>query len=445
MVKDMTSGREWQVILFFTLPIIGSHLLQALYNLADALIVANAAGASALGAIGLTGSMNWLLLTVSVGLGAGVNIVTAQYYGAKRYGDIQASIGAAYVLSLSVSAVIAILCFFLARPLIFGFLAAPPGMREMSLYYFRICASGGIVFQMLYNVTYGILRAYGDSRGGLLFLLFGTTLNVCLDLLLVAFFRFGVAGAAVATVISQACCAAASMIYLRGYFPELRPRLSAGRKERLRARTIIRVSIPIIAQSAVFAMGFTVMQRFVNSFGPPSIEGYAAMGKLEELAHIPSNSFKTAVSSFVGQNVGAKKFDRARNGYMAAMKISAAITVALAIAVALFSKPMLGMFGISGESMRRGWEHLMLLMIFMPFAMTSNITSGFLQGAGDVTVPAAASLANLCVRLGATWLMARTFIDFRSVYFSMPPAWMTGCLIIVLRYRSGRWRAAGIT
>ena len=443
MERNMTQGSEWRAIILFSLPIMGSNLLQVCYNLADTLIVGNFAGPAALGAVGLTGSMVWLLLTFCIGIGTGTSIVIAQYYGAGRPHDIRISVGAAYTLSLIVSLLLTVPCFVFAKPLIWGVLGAPPEMRQMSVLYFCICA-GGIVFQMLYNVTYGILRAHGDSRGGLLFLFVAAVLNVALDLLFVISFGWGVAGAAFATVLAQLGCAVVSMFYLVRKFPRLKPWFSLKKTVLVKMRTIVRVSVPIIAQSAILSIGFTILQRLVNSFGSASIEGYAAMNRIEALAHIPSNSFNSAVSAFTGQNIGAGKPERAQAGYRIALRIGVTATIVISIVVMIMARPMLGMFNISGESMRRGWEHLMLLMTFMAFTTVSNITSGFLQGAGDVRVPAIAGFVNLSVRLALSYIMAGTLIDFRSIYFSMPAAWFVGCAIVVWRYRSGRWRQSAL-
>lgn len=439
MAVNLTKGAEWRAILLFSLPIMGSNFLQVLYNLTDSLIVGNFIGSAALGAVGLIGAMSWLMLTFCMGIGTGTSIVIAQYYGAGRSGDIQATIGAAYALGLGVTLVLTVPSLVFAKPLIWGFLGAPPEMREMSVRYFMIF-SCGILFQMLYNVTYGILRAYGDSRGGLLFVLVSVSLNIALDFLFIVSFGWGVTGAAVATVLSQGCCALISMIYLTRRFPDLRPRLALKGEARRKMYIILNVSTPIIVRQAILAVGFTIMQRLVNSFGVHSIEGYAAMGRIEELAHIPSQSLNSAISAFAGQNIGAGKPERAQAGLRASLRMGTAVTIVLAVLVIVLSRPMLGMFSIAGESMRRGQEHLVLLMIFMLFSMTSNVISGFLQGAGDVRPPAFAGLVNLSVRLGAAYFMAGTFVDFRSIYVSMPPAWIVGCLILVLRYRSGKWR-----
>ncbi len=439
MKRDLTAGREWSTILIFSLPMMGASLLQVLYNFVDSAIVANFVSSTALGAIGLTSSMIWLLVMFCTGLGSGTSILVAQYFGANKESEIKKVMAAVFPLAIGLSAAITLTCFFIAKPMIFEFLQAPEKMRYDSLTYFLIY-SGGIIFQLLYNVIYGILRAHGDSRGALLFLLISSALNVALDCLLVIVFSWGVAGAAIATVISQAGCAAASMFYLYKLYPALIPDCTYLYAWKEKSTLISRLSVPIIFQSMVSALGFIALQRLVNSFQTPSIEGYAAMQRIEQVAHIPSNSFNVAISSFTGQNIGANKLERAKRGYWSAILMGAVISVVIAAFVIVLDQRLLGLFNIGGESMRRGKEHLDLLMLFIWVSTITNITCGFLQGAGDVRIPAASGFVNLGIRLALSYLMAETLINFRCVYLSMPPAWIITCMMVVWRYHSGKWK-----
>jgi len=439
MKRNLTAGREWSTILIFSLPMMGASLLQVLYNFVDSAIVANFVSSTALGAIGLTSSMTWLLVIFCTGLGSGTSIAVAQYFGANRESEIKEVIAAVFPLAVGLSAAITLACFFTAKPLIFGFLQAPEEMRYDSLTYFLIY-SGGIIFQLLYNVVYGILRAHGDSRGALLFLLISSVLNVALDCLFVIVFSWGVAGAAIATVIAQAGCAGASMIYLYKLYPSLTPDWTYLYAWKEKSSLISHLSVPIILQSMVSALGFIVLQRLVNSFDTPSIEGYAAMQRIEQLAHIPSNSFNVAISSFTGQNIGANKLERAKRGYRSTILMGVVISVIIGVLVIALDQRLLGLFNIGGESMRRGKEHLDLLMLFIWVSTITNITCGFLQGAGDVRVPAVSGFVNLGIRLALSYLMAGTVINFRCVYLSMPPAWIITCILVVFHYHSGKWK-----
>lgn len=439
MQKDMTTGREWSTVLAFSLPIMGANLLQVLYNLVDSVIVGNCIGSTALGAVGLTSSMTWLMVAVCTSLGAGVNIAAAQYFGAKKQKEIKETVAASFLAAIAVSIILTAACFLLAKPVIIGFLQAPGEMQNDSITYFLIY-SCGIVFQLLYNVTYGILRAHGDSRGALIFLLISALLNVVLDCLFIMVFNMGVAGAAIATVAAQAGSAIASFLYMRRLFPELVPSPAYLYAWKQQTALLARLSIPIILQTAVNSLGFIILQRLINSFGAPSIEGYSAMLKIEQLAHIPSQSFNVAISSFAGQNIGAKKLDRAMRGYSSTLLMGVLISAAISVLVLIFDEPLLSIFNITGESLRRGREHLDILMCFIWVMTIMNITCGFLQGAGDVRIPAASGFINLGIRLALSYLLAVTPVAFRCYYVSMPPAWLIACFVVVMRYRSGKWK-----
>lgn len=439
MKKDMTTGREWPTILAFSLPIMGANLLQVLYNFTDSVIVGNFISATALGAVGLTSSMTWLLVAFCSALGSGTNIAAAQYFGAKKEREIKETIIASYLMSIGLSILLTAACFLLAKPVIVGFLQAPAEMQADSQTYFLIYACG-IIFQLLYNVTYGILRAHGDSRGAFIFLLVSAVLNVFLDYIFIVVFHMGVAGAAIATVAAQAGSAIASMIYLHRLLPDLTPSLKYLYAWKKQSALLTGLSVPIILQTTVTSLGFILLQRLINSFGTSSIEGYSAMLKIEQLAHIPSQSFNVAISSFAGQNIGAGKLDRARRGYRSTILMGVCISICISAAVILFDEQLLNLFNITGESMRRGREHLDLLMGFIWVNTIMNITCGFLQGAGDVKLPAASSFINLGIRLALSYLFAATAIGFRSYYVSMPPAWVIACLVVVVRYRSGKWK-----
>ena len=443
MQKNMTSGSEWKTILVFSLPIMGANLLQVTYNFADSVILGNFVGSAALGAVGLVFSMVWLLTAVCTALGNGVNIAVAQFYGAGKKQEIHKTIRAAYLLCFLVALSLLLLAFLIADPLIVGFLRAPEHMQADSRTYFLIYGAGTI-FLLLYNVTYGILRAHGDSRGAMVFLFVSALLNILLDLICVVSLHMGVAGAAIATVVSEAGAAIASMFYMNRVLPGYLPKNLRPEEFGAYAGLLAKLSIPIALQTMVNSTCFLILQRLINSFGTASIEGYAAMLKIEQYAHIPSNSFNVAISSFTGQNIGAGLYDRARRGYRATIGMGVGICAVLCILVFLFDRELLSIFGITGESLKRACEHLDLLMLFIWMSTITNITNGFLQGAGDVKTPTVTTFLNLAVRLSLSFILAGTAVGYRCYFVSMPPAWTLACLLVVLRYRSGRWKNYGI-
>jgi putative MATE family efflux protein len=444
MEKDLTKGREWKVIAGFAVPLMCSYLLQFLYNLSDSIIVGNFVGPGSFGAIGITSSMTWLMVNVCAGIGTGTSIIVAQYYGAGNAAGVKGAIGGAMCVCGIGAVIMTIVCLFLAKPLIKDFMNAPVHLCMESVGYFQIY-SMGIVFQILYNVIYGVLRACGDSKSSILFLLISSIINIVLDLIFVILFQQGVEGAAWATVISQAIAAIACGGYLKYFFPSLWPNRDFFIEWSRNAALVLQKSVPIIMQSAATALGLIVLQRLVNAFGQASIEAYAAIVKIEQIAYIPRNALNVTMGSFVGQNIGAQRMERVENGLRAAVKIGLGSTAILAVLVMIFAEIILGWFNISGDALLRGKEHLYILMIFSSLTCLTNVLGGFLQGAGDVKPPAVAEFTNLSVRVILAYLMALTKIGFRSIYMSIPFAWCTACALNLYRYRSGAWKSHQVT
>ena len=437
--NNMTEGREWPVILRFSLPLMGASLLQALYSFVDSVIVGTFVGETAFGAIGLLASSIMLVNFLCTSLGNGVNIVTSQFYGAGRDQDVKETAMTAQLLGLAVSAVVILICLVGARPLISGLLRTPVIMLVYSLQYFCIYAVG-LLFQFVYNVCYGILRAHGDSRGAMLFLLVAAIINVVLDLLFVVVFHLEVVGAVLATVIAQAGSAAACMRYLNKHYPEynlLRKENRMWRREK--ALLIGRISLPIMLQTSVLSVGFIILQRLVNSFGAASIEGFAAEQKVESFIHIIPSAFSSAMASFTGQNIGAARPDRVRRGFRHTVLVAVGISAVIAAFMIAFDTQLLSIFHISEEGLARGAAHLDLLVIFMLPNSAYTIAAGLLQGAGDVKITAVSSFINLAIRVISAYLMALTWISYRSIWWSLPLAWSVTCIINLARYKSGVW------
>ena len=330
-------------------------------------------------------------------------------------------------------------CILCAPGMVVHLLQTPAEMKSDAIAYLAIY-SAGFFFQMLYQVFYGITRAFGDSKASLLFLLVAALLNLILDLLFVVSLGMGVAGAAIASVIAQVGSAVAAFLYLMLRYPFLRPQRRDMRPDLRQLALILRVSIPVTLQMVVQSAGFLLLQRFVNSFGPASIEGFATMGKTEELMHIPILCVSTALASFVGQNMGAHQVDRAERGIRAALIRMILLSILLGALMILFDRYILGLYNISGESLLRGREHLDVMCLLFPVFTVHHMLNGALQGAGDVRIPVISSFADLGLRLLFTALLAATPVGFRSIYLSTPPAWIAACLITVLRFRKGVWK-----
>lgn len=429
----MTEGKVWKHILLFMLPMMGAGVLQFLYAAVDSVIIGNFIGASALGAVGISGPLIWLLNGINSGAGMGTSIVLAHFYGAGEKKRLHDGARTALFLYGILGTVWMILYLCLAKPLLWGFLNTPAEMREMSYTYFFIYCLG-IVPQLLYNVVYGILRAHGDSKSSLLFLAVAAILNTGLDLLFVVVFQMGVAGAAWATILAQTGSAAASCIYMWKKYENLRLRRADVRLDGREAFQNLRMSLPIMLQSSVACVGFLVLQRLVNSFGSASIEAFVAVSKAEDIAWIPMTCFGGAVSAFTGQNMGAGRIDRVRSGYRASLWLVLIFGALLGVILYLTKDPVLVLFNLGDESMMRAREQLNLMAVFLFLVGFHNAAAGLMQGVGQVQLPALASIVNLSTRIGLAYWMAGTDIGFRSVYYSMPPAWIVTALLYLAGY-----------
>ena len=440
----MTEGREGQAIFRFALPLIGASILQTAYSFADSVIVGNFVGETAFGAIGLLSSLIMLVNMFCTSLSSAVSIVVSQFYGAGRKEDLKSCALTAQWLTLLISAGVIAVCVVLARPVVISFLAPPENMQRYSMQYFLIY-SAGLFFAFAYHVLYGILRAHGDSGGAMIFLLVAAVLNVFLDLLFVVIFRMEVVGAALATVIAQAGSASAAFLYLIRHYAHLNPFGPGGRQySREKAKTIIRLWLPILSQTSVLSIGFIVLQRLVNTFGAASIEGYAAMQKVESFIHIIPGALNTAMANFTGQNIGAGKPERVRKGFRVTVVYAVAIAAVIAAVMIAFDEQLISIFHISDEGLRRGCEHLDLLVIFMLVNSVYTICAGLLQGAGDAKTTAFASFVNLFLRVGGAYIMSFTWIGYRCLWYSLPLAWCVNGLINLSRYRSGKWEKKSI-
>lgn len=439
MGKDLTKGSEWRQLLGFALPMMGAQLLQVTYSMVDAIVVGNFVSAAALGAVSVPGPIIWIASAIASGMGTGTNIIVAQYVGAEKHKEIRSAVVTSILFCGILGTALSMICALLSGPIVHSFLQTPPEMQQDAVTYLAIY-SIGFFFQMLYQVFYGITRAFGDSKASLLFLMVAALLNLVLDLGFIIVLDWGVAGAALASVIAQVGSAAAAFLYLTVKYPSVSPVASRARPDKQQLTLIMRVSLPVTFQMVVQSAGFLLLQRMVNSFGPASIEGFAAMGKTEELMHIPIICISTALASFVGQNMGAQQVERAERGIRFALYGMLLLSVVLGGVMLLCDQYILRLFNITGDSLLRGKEHMDVMCLLLPVFTANQVLNGALQGAGDVRIPVISSFTDLTLRLVCTAVLSLTPVAFRAVYLSTPPAWIAACLITVFRFRQGHWK-----
>ena len=442
MAKDMTTGKEWKLILSFTLPLIGGNLLQQIYSLADSLIVGNFAGQTALASVGTSFPITFLLLALATGLTNGVGVMASQFYGAKNSDAFRKNLSTACFTLLGAGILITILGILTSRPLLAGLLQADASILDDALLYLRIYCIG-LIFQFAYNTFAAILRSIGDSRSTMYFLLIATVVNIVLDLIFVQLWQ--VAGVAWATVIAQAVSAITAGIYLFRKVELARFRKGQFRFHKEMFTMSLRLGVPTSIQQCSVGLGMVLMQRLINSFGVDTISAITAAMKLESFAMVPIMMFYMGLSNFTGQNMGAGKMDRIKRGYHQTM-VMAMITCAGIILLLIFAGPYaIGLFHMNEAATAIGSEYLRTLAWFFLIFCVMYITNGVLQGSGDVAYPTAGSMTSLIVRVIVANIMA-TFpaIGYRSIFYSIPIGWVCGTAIVFIRYLTGKWKTKGV-
>ena len=442
MAKDMTTGKEWKLILSFTLPLIGGNLLQQIYSLADSLIVGNFASQTALASVGTSFPITFLLLALATGLTNGVGVMASQFYGAKNADAFRKNLSTACFTLLAAGILITILGILTSRPLLAGLLQADASILDDALLYLRIYCIG-LVFQFAYNTFAAILRSIGDSRSTMYFLLIATVVNIVLDLIFVQFWQ--VAGVAWATVIAQAVSAITAGIYLFRKVELAKFQKGQFRFHKEMFSMSLRLGVPTSIQQCSVGLGMVLMQRLINSFGVDTISAITAAMKLESFAMVPIMMFYMGLSNFTGQNMGAGKLDRIKRGYHQTM-VMAMITCAGIILLLIFAGPYaIGLFHMNEAATAIGSEYLRTLAWFFLIFCVMYITNGVLQGSGDVAYPTAGSMTSLVVRVIVANIMA-TFpaIGYRSIFYSIPIGWVCGTAIVFIRYLTGKWKTKGV-
>lgn len=442
MAKNMTEGKEWKLILSFTLPLMVGNLLQQVYSLADSLIVGNFAGQSALAAVGTSFPLTFLLLAIAMGLTNGVGVMAAQFFGARDRDSFRRNLTTACFTLIAAGLLITLLGIAASRGLMEGLLRVDAAILPDALSYLRIYCIG-LVFQFAYNTFAAILRSIGDSRSTMYFLLISTVLNIVLDLIFVQL--WAVQGVAWATVIAQAVSAAIAGIYLFTRVELARFRLRDFRFHRDMFFTSLRLGVPTSVQQCSVGLGMVLMQRLINSFGVDTTAAVAAAMKLEAFCNVPIMMFYMGLSNFTGQNIGAGKLDRIKRGYHQTLIMCLIACGLIVLILTAAGGWLIGLFHMNEAASAIGTEYLQTLAVFFLLFSVMYITNGVLQGSGDVLFPTLGSFTSLASRVIVANLIAGIpFVGYRCIFWSIPVGWVLGTAIVVIRYKTGRWKTKSI-
>lgn len=444
--RDMTQGRPWKRILEFAIPMLIGNFVQQIYNATDAAVVGQYVGDNALSAVGASGPIFMFLLALFVGIATGAGILVAQHFGARDRLRLSQTIGNCLTLTAITTVVIMVLGTAVSYPVL-RLLNTPAVFIDWAADYLRIYF-GGIAGFMFYNMLAGILRGLGDSLSALAFLMLTALMNIALDILFVAMFGWGVAGVAWATVLAQILSALLCWLKIRsmsGIFDINRRTLRLSREVSGR---IIRLGLPSGVTQAVFSTAMLLVMRLQNSFGPQFVAITVILMRVDGFAMMPNFSFGQAMTTFIGQNVGGRKYERLSQGARQGTLMAVGTAATLTILILLFGRYLMQMFTNTQLLVDRGMYYMRILALgYVAMAVIQSL-SGVMRGAGDTVTPMWISIfTSVVLRVstayGIAWLTRSPEHPAglpASVYISVLVTWMSGAVINVIAYRWGRWR-----
>lgn len=442
-VCDMTKGNEVGLLLRFALPMLVGNIFQQLYNMVDSIIVGKFVGSNALGAVGAVGNLNFLFFSLCLGLASGIGILISQFFGAGKDDYVKKIIAnSVYIITIS-GAVMSIISFVFARPILHLMNTPAENMKDAVIYMQIVC--GATVIVAIYNGISSILRALGDSKTPLIFLIVSSFINVGLDLLFVLVFHWGVAGAAWATVIAQLISAIGSILFALSRNPYLRLEKRHFTVDNDIIKKSFQIGLPVAGQNAMIAFSCVALQSVVNNYGATVMAAYTATSRVEQLVQQPFGSLGTAVSTFAGQNVGAGKYDRVSTSCKKSTLIVLVFSLMMIAVMFLFGDPIVRLFVNEPDVIEIGARGLRITS-FMYFALGMiYITRGMLNGVGDAAYAMINGLTEVVGRIGFAYLlMAIPAVGMWGVWYTNGLTWILAGAAGIIRFFQGKWKTKSV-
>jgi len=436
--QNITEGVIWKQILLFFFPILMGTFFQQMYNTVDAIIVGRYVGTQALAAVGSTGSLISLVCGFFVGVSSGATVVLSQFFGARDRAGVSKALHSGMVLAVALGLFTTALGIG-AGPAVLRLIKTPESCLPDATVYARIYF-GGAVVSLVYNMGAGILRAMGDSRRPLIFLIVTCLGNIALDILFVVVFDWGVAGAAAATVMAQGISAALVIRTLMNLPEDIRLRAGKLGLDPALLKRILSVGVPAGLQFITFDLSNLLVQSSINSFGAVTMAAWTAFGKADGITWMISGAFGIAVTTFVGQNYGARKFDRIRQGVWVCMGMSVAMIGALAALEVGFREDILGFFTTDAAVIRVGAYAMAWIVPFNVLFMPVEIFAGTLRGTGNSVMPTAITGICICC-FRVLWVMTAVRIrhTIEMLCITYPLSWLLASAVFFAVYLRGRW------
>ena len=436
--NSLTEGSIWKKMLLFALPIFLGNVFQQFYNTFDSWVVGKFIGDTALAAVGSSGSLIHMFVGFFNGVAMGAGVIIARFYGARDYEKMRTAVHTDVAFGLTAGAVLTILGVAFS-PTILKWMGTPESVMPQSVTYFRFYFCGAI-FTVMYNIFVGILHAVGDSRHPLYYLIFSTFVNIVLDLLFVAVLKMGVGSAAMATTISRGISALLCCIRLLRVDEPYKLRIQEIRFDFSCLKSIVHFGLPSGIQNSVIGIANLVVQTNINSFGAAAMAGCGAYSKIEGLAFLPVTCFSMALSTFVGQNLGAHKHERVRKGVGFGIACSCIMAEVIGVLSYLFAPQMIGFFNSSPEVVDYGTRHMRTICLFYCLLAFSHCIAGIMRGAGKATVPMVTMMVCWCIiRVSYITVAVRFVNELTTVSFAYPLTWTLSSIIFLIYFLKADW------
>ncbi len=436
--NSLTEGCIWKKMLLFAMPVFLGNVFQQFYNAFDSWTVGNFLGDDALAAVSSSGSLIFMMVGFFNGVAMGAGVIIARYFGAKDYTAMRRAIHTDVAFGLT-SGVLLTVLGVIFTPTILRWMGTPAEVLPQSISYFRFYFCGAI-FTVMYNIFVGILHAVGDSRHPLYYLIFSSLVNVALDLLLVGGLKMGVGAAAMATTVSQGISAALCCIRLMRCDAPYRLHWREIRYHWDSFRQVITYGLPSGIQNSVIAIANVVVQANINSFGKAAMAGCGAYSKIEGFAFLPITCFVQALATFVGQNLGAKQYDRVRKGVRFGILCSTVLAELVGVVSWLLAPQLIHIFNSGAEVIRFGTRHMRVICLFYFLLAFSHCIAGILRGAGKATVPMLTMLACWCA-LRVTYIhFALRYVNrLETISLAYPITWCASSGIFLIYFLKADW------
>ena len=434
----MTKGSPWRLIVQFTVPVFLSQVFQQLYNTADALIVGRFLGDEALAAVSASGPLIYLLISFFVGLAMGAGVTISRYFGAGDYESVSRAIHTDVMIGLISGVVLTFVGVWLT-PTFLRWMGTAPEVLPDAVAYFRYYFFG-ILAVVLYNICKSIMNALGDSRRPLYYLVISSLTNIVLDLLFIGVFHWGVWAAAMATTISQAVSMVLCLIHLTRKGTIYQIQLKKLRVDSKMLGEIVRYGLPSGVQNSVIGFANVIVQSNINTFGKVAMAAYGAYSKLEGFAFLPVTSFTMSLTTFVGQNLGAGLYDRAKKGSRFGIIASVVIAESIGVVMYLTAPQLVALFSPTPEVVALGVRQMRTISLFFCLLAFSHAVAAVCRGAGKAFVPMVIMLLFWCVvRIAYITIVMGIVHEIQYIYMAYPLTWSLSSIVYFIYYHCSDW------